>query len=602
MPEGTTRTGFFSALGRGRGGRWRGAPAAAAVVAFGLLAAGAVWAVKAPAERAPRADAAVNIGGVPSALAIDDAANTVYVAAGRAGLALLNKAACDPAGAGRSGCRVRRIRTGDRIPDAVAAEASAHTVYVAEASGPGQGLIAVMDTARCDAADTRGCSRPAALIPLRGVPLQLALDPRSGTLYADELVGSSARQLAVIGTKACSALVTSGCRARLATALGQGMAGSLSVDAATGTVYASGGSELSVVNGRSCAAGNARACATPVASVPTHGYITGITVTGAGLVYLTSPGTGTVSVLNGSSCGLSRLTGCSRPMIIRAGAGPVAIASDPATHSLYVTDVATSTVSIASAAGCVAPESACPSAAAAFPVGGYPAAVAADPGTHTLYVANEGSRSVSVINTATCNAMTQRGCPAGHPPGTPAIPSTPSTCDPDVSAFHSGQSAAQFTRHAARAAAGTTGGLDWQVWARKGLFDPNAVEQGGLVVDGRWYALCAAPLDASADAANMELIDTAGGGIVYGYIQHGRRVAITLAGPGPLPAPITVGLPGTTFFIETLARPACDYPRLFLRGQAPGWGGETALTFSGACIPGQLVGINASQGTWGPRR
>src|SRR5579872_3282752 len=139
MPEAdagpTTRTGFSPAPVRGREGRWRGAVIAAAAVMSGLLAAGALWAVKTPAERAPRAGAAVNIGGVPSALAVDDTANTVYVAAGRAGLALLNRAACDPAGAGRPGCRVRRVRTGDRIPDAVAAEASAHTVYIAEALG-----------------------------------------------------------------------------------------------------------------------------------------------------------------------------------------------------------------------------------------------------------------------------------------------------------------------------------------------------------------------------------------------------------------------------------------------------------------------------------
>jgi hypothetical protein len=145
---------------------------------------------------------------------------------------------------------------------------------------------------------------------------------------------------------------------------------------------------------------------------------------------------------------------------------------------------------------------------------------------------------------------------------------------------------------------GTVDGQAWSLWARRGVYAPNGIEQGGLVIRGRWYALCSGPLDGTADAASIELIDTPGRGTVYGYIQHATSVVPTLVASEPLPHPVVVPLRGTTFFIESLPRHACTYRTLTLHGQAPDWSGTTKLGF-GACEPDLLVDIPESDGTWG---
>jgi DNA-binding beta-propeller fold protein YncE len=599
----------------GRRLRWRGkavpavALAALVLVLAAILGTGALSGGGAGSGRgASGTGAAVSVPGVPWGLAVDERASTVYVAAGQAGLVLLNAAACDSSDVG--GCRALRLPGTGQSALAVAVNEPANTIYVAYASSSGAGTIAVTNTAACNFATTAGCSRPAALIHLQGTPEELAIDTRTGTLYADEIVGGSVRQqpagaqatrqLVVIGgTKACNASATIGCGSAMTLPLGGGLAGGLAVDQTTGTVYTAQASELSVIDGPACAAGNARGCAKVLATIHASGYIINITATGTGLVYVMSPGAGMASVLRTSTCGVGSVAGCAQLALIRVGAGPVAAAADLPAHTVYVADTATNTVSIVNSTACGVTSGACSSSKVAFPVGANPGSVATDSATHTLYVGNRGSRSVSVINAAGCNAVTRRACPTQPPPGTRAIPQTPSTCNPDVAAYQSGQPAALFTRAATPVAAGSTGSNLWRLWARKGVFDPNGIEQGGLVLGHQWYALCSAPLDGGLDPANIELIDTVGHGIVYGYIQYPQNVAVTLASSSPLPPPATVRLHGLTFFIETLPRPACDYHTLILRGHAPGWGGVTALTSPGGCEPGQLVEFSSSQGSWG---
>ena len=198
-----------------------------------------------------------------------------------------------------------------------------------------------------------------------------------------------------------------------------------------------------------------------------------------------------------------------------------------------------------------------------------------------------------------CDFRVRRGCPTRPALGTPAIHGTPYSCDPEVAAYQSGQSAARFVGSSLRVLGGTTSGEAWGLWAKKGVFDPNGIEQGGLVLGGHWYALCSAPLSSGADA-NIELIDTGAHGTVYGYIQHPDHVTITLTADGFVSHPTSFLLHGTTFFIERLPRPACSYQALSLHAIAEGWGGTTDLSL-GTCVPGLLVDVPESQGSWGPR-
>jgi DNA-binding beta-propeller fold protein YncE len=578
---------------------------AAAIIAGAVLAVKTVSGGSRSAGGTPRASLAVKVGGFPVGLAVDESADTVYVAAARAGLVMLKATACSPS-IKNSGCSARHAPAGGTLAVSVAVDRPAHTIYVANGL---ERTITVINTATCNAITTRGCSSPAALIRLHGAPQALALDLGTGTLYADMFIppahqlafgAPEAPQLAVISTSACNASAADGCRAALTIPLpGQGLHAAIAVDQTTGTIYAAEASKLAVINGRACGAGNISGCAKTLATIPVYGYITGISA-GAGRVYVTSPGTGTVTVLRTGTCSAVGIAGCAQLAFIRAGAGPSAAVTDPPAHTLYVTNAATNHVSMLDPAACGGiGHGGCSLSPSAFPVGAAPGPAAVDPATRTLYVGNLGSWTVSLIGIAACGATTRSGCPTQPPAGTPAIRHTPYSCDPEIAAYQSGQPAASFMRSSVRVAAGTTGGETWSVWARKGVFDPNGIEQGGLVLGGRWYALCSAPLSAGADAS-IEMIDTPGHGTVYGYVQHTGHVSITLAAPGPLPHPTSVPLRGTTFFIETLPRPACTYPTLTLHGRAPGWGGVTSLTL-GTCEPHRLVDIPSNQGTWGFR-
>jgi DNA-binding beta-propeller fold protein YncE len=582
---------------RGRLAIVAGILSAIVVAAALVLGARTLPARPAPADGPERASVTVRVNGHPAGLAVDDRTGTVYVAAGRDGLFMFSPAGCGAAAA--TGCDARRVAAGGQFAAAVAVDAPADSVYVA--NGPDQ-TVSVFGAAGCDATAARGCAGPAAVIRLSGAPQALAVDPRAGTLYADLLVplrgrgariGATARELAVISVRTCSASASRGCGAVMTTPLGPGGSAAVAVDRATGIVYASQGSGLAVINGGSCVAGHAHGCRTIVS---VYGHVSEVTTGDAGRVYVTSPDTGTVTGLSTRACGASR---CEPAVVIRAGAGPLATAiGGPAGRTLYVADFVADTVSMVNLdrCGATAAGGGCSSPDLAFPVGDEPAAVAADPVTRTLYVANFGSGTVSVVSTAGCDAVSQRGCP-GRPPADPQ-PAL-AACNPQVAAYQSGLPAGPLVSSSVRVASGSADGQAWSLWARKGVAAPDGIEQGGLVTGGRWYALCSGPLDGGPDAGNIELIDTAGRGIVYGYIQHRVPVTPVLAGPGVPPHPTVIALPGTTFFIAALSRPACATPALTLHGRAPDWSGTANLTFGG-CEPGLLVYVSGIEAVWGP--
>jgi DNA-binding beta-propeller fold protein YncE len=595
------------AAGWGRRGRRlavvAGIVTAAIAAAVLVLEAGTLSGASAGAGGSARAGAAVSLAGNPVGLAVDDRTGTVYVASGRAGLFMFSAAGCGSTAV--AGCDAHRVAAGGQFAAGVAVDAPADTVYVA--NGPEQ-TVSVFGAAGCDAAVARGCAHPVAVIRLPGAPRALAIDPRAGIVYAT-LVPAQGRRVptaapagevvAVISARACNASGTRGCGAVMTAPLGPGGPAAIAVDQATGTVYVTQGSSLKIINGSACVTGNAPGCRK---IVPAYGYIAGVTAGAPGRVYVTSPDTGTVTGISTRGCAAAAAPGCGSAVWIRAGAGPEATAiGGLAGRTLYVADFTAGTVSMVNLDGCaaVAGGGACSSPDPAFPVGDGPAALAADPVTRTLYVANFGSGTVSVISTAGCDAVSQRGCPARPPAGTRPVRQPPAACDPEVAAYQSGLPAGPFLPSSVRVVGGSIGGQAWSLRALRGVAAPDGIEEGGLVIGGRWYALCSGPLDGGADAASIELIDTAGRGIVYGYIQHPVPVTPALAGPGVPPHPTVIALPGTTFFIAALSRSACATPALTLHGRAPDWSGTANLTFGG-CAPGLLVYIPDIEAAWGP--
>ncbi len=181
------------------------------------------------------------------------------------------------------------------------------------------------------------------------------------------------------------------------------------------------------------------------------------------------------------------------------------------------------------------------------------------------------------------------------------MPLANSSCSPVTVASVSGGPAAALTVGAKRVASGTIGGKAWSLWSKDGETGANALEDAGLVYDGRAYGLCAG----YPNPAELELLDAGTTGIVYGVIGYpGRaRVQLSVGSVGTftagkrLPMPKAVIANGVSFFIEALPRSACDYKALELNSTSPGVSAEHDLGF-GQCVPNEIVPITFSQGIW----
>jgi hypothetical protein len=93
------------------------------------------------------------------------------------------------------------------------------------------------------------------------------------------------------------------------------------------------------------------------------------------------------------------------------------------------------------------------------------------------------------------------------------LPNMQDQCSPGPTQSDSGRSAAAITRSSVRVATGTAGGLPWSLWASRGSPGVVSVEQGGLVVNGRWYGMC----PGAPNPAEFELLNAGSVGLIYGY-------------------------------------------------------------------------------------
>ena len=550
----------------------------------------------------------VQIGRTVTGMAYDGANATIYlsvshsrrVSASRGGvewgpgtLAMVSVATCN-ASSTRGCAHVSRVPAGGRGGTDVAVNPRAHTVYVLNGWSK---TVTVINADTCNAATASGCS-PAARVRLPGAATGLAVNPRTGAVYVADLLPTG---LSVINGNTCDASDTSGCaRAPATVSLGNAPRSlpTVTVDPGTNTVYLSVHYTMRVLDGRTCNGTDTQGCTKVLGTVPFPSYPFGITIdAAAGTIY--AAGSTGLMAIDQKTCNALDTTGCARPpATIRAGPGPGASAADPGTKTIYVANEPGS-VSMVNSATCNARAvSACPEFPAAFTVTSAPSAIAVDPAAHTVYVMNLQAGNMSVINATTCNATDQRGCPTRPAARTPKV--TPYTCDSALSAYNSGVPAASLVKGSVRVASGSAGGQAWSVWAKKGVIDPYGIEQGGLVLNGRWYPLCDSGLNAGPDA-NFQLIDAGAHGIVYGYIQHPNKVTIRLGNHHPQWTPQQVLLRGTTFFILRLPRSACAYRGLTVNAwQGKKWGGYSNKSF-GTCLQGQIVRLTVGRGSWGPQ-
>ena len=183
---------------------------------------------------------------------LDPATGTLYVSdADLPQVDVIDAARCDPA---RLSACPRSTKIPTSGPDRVGSvDDATHTLYVSEA---GSKSVAVIDTATCNANDVSGCAAHHASIPVGEYPNVPLLDEGTGSLYVP--YGAQADKVAVAGTGACNAEVTSGCGAPRGNIAVPPGTYSLALDAATDTVYGAvlgpsrSGNQVVVINGAAC--------------------------------------------------------------------------------------------------------------------------------------------------------------------------------------------------------------------------------------------------------------------------------------------------------------------------------------------------------------
>jgi hypothetical protein len=182
-------------------------------------------------------------------------------------------------------------------------------------------------------------------------------------------------------------------------------------------------------------------------------------------------------------------------------------------------------------------------------------------------------------------------CPGRVGSGGGNLPNVQDQCSPSQTTSDSGTSASRLTRSSVRVASGTTGGESWSLWATRGSGGVVSVEQGGLVVNGRWYGMC----PGAPNPAEFELLDVGHTGLVYGYVANPGPYKVHLS--ASIPTPTLFRVRGGTFFIGVLPHSACSYSTVVLDA-VNGLDDMHTLTFGQPCRANQLVTVTGGHGSW----
>jgi YVTN family beta-propeller protein len=577
--------------------RWLAPAAAAAAViviaTFALVPGPRHSSRPASGQSAPVA----TVGAFPTGIAVDVATGTAYVSAGAVNeLSLISTANCNAAASGRSCGKAKTIATGGSDPIGVAVNSQTNTVYVVNG---GSNTVAVINAADCNAADTAGCLARPTLVKVGSGAEFLAVDDQTNTIY---VANTSAGTVSVIDGATCDASITTGCaRQPASVSVGAG-AFPIAVDPVTDTIYVGVNQGVAVIDGSACNASTTSGCANSPVIAPINNEPAGIAVDDQQRTVYVSGEAGNVALLDQATCDGAIHTGCAQPAAtVAVGVDPRGDAFDPANSTVYVTNAGSDSVSLLDAATCNAADTkGCAISPRTFPVGLSPRRVAFDTANHSVYVVNVAEDTVSVVNSVSCNATTTRGCPAAPPISRSAErariggAALMSTCSPAETQQTSGQPAAAFTSQATKVASGSVNGDGWTLWVKKGQLEPSALENGGVVLGGRWYGLCAG----FPNIAEMEFINAGSQGIAYGYMAMPGKLGLTMTPSGSLLSPDTVSLGKASFFIASLAKSACAYKSVVLHAVTPGGSAMHQLGF-GSCEANRDVAITGSDGEWG---
>jgi DNA-binding beta-propeller fold protein YncE len=368
----------------------------------------------------------VNVGDLPSSVAVDQATDTVYVTVdGDNTVAVFNGATCnahDTSGCAQAPAHVP-VGPG---PFGIFADDANHTVYVGNPGPTGSNdTMSMINTLTCNGSDLPGCARqyPPA-VPI-GVGLEdFDVNQVTHTVYVAFGNGTT-DGVAAFDARTCNAVTLSGCgRVGVLDMPQAAFVPAVSVDSANNTIYATTFlTTMDAFDGRSCDAADLAGCAseqpgTVTVAPPDFFEVAFWLVLDAPLhtVYVVNQKDDTLSAVDTDVCNGSHLAACATlsPPTIHTGEDPESVALNPDTQTLYTANQVTNDVSVIDAARCnAAITSGCRQAPPAVTLPG-PFTLTADPATGTVYVPT-GTDTVSMIDSRTCNANVQQGCTPAPP-------------------------------------------------------------------------------------------------------------------------------------------------------------------------------------------
>jgi YVTN family beta-propeller protein len=384
----------------------------------------------------PPAAPSLATGALPGFVLADPATDTLYVTNVIDNtVSVLNGAACNATR--HTGCRrlPPAIPLGG-APGMADVNAATHTVYVANQL---TGKVQVINGATCNAHHPVGCHHIAATVKV-GKPgmlgsdaIGVALNQATDTIYAVNVGDGGNSVVRVINGAACNAVRTSGCRRAPATIHVGKIPLGIAVNQATDTVYVAnaGSNTISVINGATCNGTHHSGCGQAPATISARGVGFGLAVNQAtDTLYAGMVGHDTLAVFNAATCNATTTSGCGqKPVTVKVGSFPEAVAVDQGTDTVYVANNANSdapaSVSVINGATCNGTQhSGCGHAPATAPAGRGAFGIAVDRAAGKVIVASFSDSSVTLINAATCNATHTAGCgrmPVKKPAGSGAF-------------------------------------------------------------------------------------------------------------------------------------------------------------------------------------
>jgi YVTN family beta-propeller protein len=353
---------------------------------------------------------AIPLGGAPGMAAVNPATHTVYAANQLTGaVQVVNAATCNahhPGGCRHIAASVRVGKPGVLGSDAigVAVNRATDTVYVVNAGEGGNSVVRVINGAACNAIRTAGCRRAPATIHVGKVPIGIAVDQVTDTVYVTN-AGSST--ISVINGATCDGTDHSGCGQVPATLAAKGPGFGLAINEMTGTLYAVvANDKLAVFNAATCNAASTSGCGQTPATVKVGSFPQGVAVDPAtDTVYVAnnanSDAPASVSVINGATCNGTHHSGCRQPPATApAGRGAFGVAVDQSAGRVIVASFADSSVTLINAATCNATHTGgCGRMPVKKPAGSGAFWVAINPCTATAYVSDGNDDNLAVIST-----------------------------------------------------------------------------------------------------------------------------------------------------------------------------------------------------------